>query len=143
MKAAKKHTGIKLPKNIAEVADLYKKTRDDRLAAQKAVEEMAKQESVLYNYLIDHLSASNTEGVQGKLARVAIVTRTVPVFDSEDEKAREKFFKFARKAGNEGLLTESMNAAAVKERWEAGKTVPGIIKFNVKKLSLHAVKSKK
>ncbi len=134
---------IKLPKNLAIAADDYKKARDARLKAEKVAAKLKETESALYDHILNNLPKSKAGGISGKLARVEIVTRPVPIFDPEDEKAKDKFFAHAHKKGNEDLVDERMNAKAVAARWEDGKTIPGIIKYNMKKLSLHAVAKKR
>ena len=131
-----------LPKNLAVVADMYKKARDARLAAEKSAAKLKATESLLYAHLIDNLPKSKAGGITGKIARVEIVSKAVPIFDPDDDRARDKFFAYAHKKGNEDLIDEKPNFKAIGERWENGKSVPGIVKFNMKKLSLHAVKSK-
>lgn len=143
MAASTKTKVVKLPKDLAAVADMYKEARDARLAKAKEIESLAAKESLLREHLINNLPKSQAGGVQGKIARVEIVLSEIPTFDMEDEAARDKFFKFAHRKGNEDLIVESMNAKAVKERWDAGKEVPGVIRFKVKKLSLHTVKQKR
>lgn len=134
-------------RNLAVVADQYKEARDARLKKEKEAAKLKEKEAELYQYLIDNLPASKAGGIQGSIARVEIVFKEVPVFDGEDDgdvvASRDKFFKFAKRKGNEDLVSEQMNQKAIKERWEAGKEVPGIVRFKMKRLSLHTVKRRK
>lgn len=144
---AKTAKRAKPTRNLATVADEYKLARDARLKKEKEAQALKDRETALYDYLINNLPASKAGGIQGSIARVEIVYKEVPIFDGEESgdvtESREAFFKFARRKGNEDLITEQMNAKAIKERWEAGKEVPGVIRYRMKRLSLHAVKRQK
>lgn len=123
---------FKLPKSLAACADLYYKTKQERLAIEKSTEGLREQERTLREHLINSLPKSDASGVAGKVCRVQVVVKPIPKLDDE-----KKFAKFASKKGNEDLMKHSMNAAAVKERWENGIVVPGIERFNVVDLSVN------
>lgn len=130
-----KKPAFKIPKALAEAVDLYKTTRDLRLAEQKRVDEIAEQEKLLKQHIIDTLPKSQANGIAGKLARAEITKRNVPIIEDE-----RKFFAYAHRKGNEDLVKESMVVSAVQARWEAGKAVPGIGTFTVVNLSLTTLK---
>lgn len=132
---APKAEKFKIPKKLAEVADLYYQTRDERLAKEKEAAAIQEREKLLKDYLIDNLPKSQAGGITGKLARVEISKRPVPAL--EDPK---KFFAYAHRKGNEDLVKETMVQSSVQARWEAGKTVPGVGTFTVIGLSLHKLK---
>lgn len=127
-----------IPKNLAAVADLYYIARQERLDLQKSVDKLATRESELRDYLIDNLPKSKVGGITGKVANVEVVRKEVPTMED-----RAKFFAYIKRSGAQDLLTQSLNSAAVKERWAAGKIIPGVGKHTVVTLSLHKVKTKK
>ena len=123
---------MKMPKNLAETADLYYKTRAKRLEMEKAAEAVKADESAMREYLIDNLPKSKLQGVAGKLCRVQIKVTPTPRIADES-----KFIAYAKRKGNEDLTRVSMNVAAVRERWGDNVTVPGIEAFNVVTLSVN------
>jgi hypothetical protein len=112
---------FKIPKRVGDVADLLYKTRAERLAKKKEMEDLQAQETALKNYLIDTLPKSEASGVAGKAARVQIlVKQRVGVSDWD------KFYAYIKKSGSFDLLQRRPSEAAIKERWEGQKVVPGV-----------------
>lgn len=77
------------------------------------------------------------QGVTGKLGRVEIKSSEVAIVEDWD-----KFYGHIKKKGEFDLLNRAVNQKAVQGRWEQGKQIAGIGKFNKKKVSLTAVKGK-
>jgi hypothetical protein len=125
----------KVPKTLAEAADMYSRVREARLALQKASEPYQQFELELREHIIDNLPKSKAGGIAGKLVRVEIVKKEVP--QVKDEK---KFEAYARKKGNEDLMVTRPNTKAIGERWDAGKKIPGVEPFVVVSLSMHKLK---
>lgn len=123
---------FKLPKSLAACADLYADLRDKRLEMQKEVDKVKEQEQQVKDYLINNLPKSEASGIAGKHHRVTVVTKVEPAV--EDWQAFWKGFKANRDAD---MLTKKLNSAAVKARWEEGKTVPGVGTFTNVTLSLN------
>ena len=124
----------RFPKAIGACADLLYKLREDRKAAQKKVDEMEAEEKALKEYIINTLPKSEAGGVAGKIARVAIVTKTIPQVSDWDA-----FWKQFKKGRDEDLLQRRLNNAAVEARWEEGKQVNGVDRFNVVTVSINKV----
>lgn len=125
---------MKIPKKIGAVADLYYTHRQDRLELQHGVDAAKDEETVLKNYLIDNLPKSEATGAAGKVARAQIYTVEEPQVQNWEE-----FYKHVKKTGQFDLLNRALNGAAVKERWNAGKTIPGVGSFTVTKVSITKV----
>lgn len=126
---------LKLPKSLATCADMYYKAREDRLALQKQVDELAAREVLIKDHLIDNLPKSEATGVQGKLCRVSVVTKVKPVVEDWDE-----FYKYIKKTGAFEMLQKRLSDTAIAERWENKKDVPGVGRFNAVTLSVNKVK---
>lgn len=122
---------FKIPKNMAEVADLAYQLREERLRVQKETEAIGKLETRLKEHLIQNLPKSAASGVSGKVANAKIVKEVVPHIDD-----KKKFLAHVKKTGDFSLITAGMNPAAIKERWENKKKVPGIGEFTIVKVSL-------
>lgn len=126
---------FKIPKNMAEVADLAYQLREERLRVQRETEAIGKLESRLKEHLIQNLPKSAASGVSGKVANAKISTEVVPHIDD-----KAKFLAHVKKTGDFSLITAGMNSAAIKERWDNKKKVPGIGEFTIVKVSLTKVK---
>jgi len=135
---AKRSTKRVIPKNLAAAADLLYAIREERLAAQKALEPLVSFESQLRQHIIDTLPKSQAGGIAGKVVRVEIVKDVVPTIGD-----KKKLLAFVKKSGDFDLITSSLNTKAARERWDAGKTIPGVDKFTVVKLSMNKLKGGK
>lgn len=124
----------KFPKALGACADKLFELRDKRLAEQKKVDEIAAEETALKNHLIENLPKSEASGVAGKLARVTVVTKQVPQVKDWDA-----FYRYVKKTGSFDLMQKRLTDAAIKERWEAGKEVPGVEHFNAVSVSINKV----
>jgi hypothetical protein len=124
---------IKLPKTMGTCADLLYKTREERLAAQKVVDDLQKQESAIREHIINNLPKSDT-GASGKLARVTVVIKQVPQVKDWD-----KFYAHVKKTGQFELMQRRVSDGAVRERWDNGKQIPGVEPFGVVSVSINKV----
>lgn len=131
----KKPGKFKLPKTMAECADLAYTLREERYAIQRQAKEVAEKEALLREHIIQNLPKSQASGVSGKVANAKVETDTVPMFTD-----KAKFLAYVKKTGDFDLMTTGMNASAVKARWENKKKVPGIGETQIVKLSLTKVK---
>ena len=133
-KPVPKAAGFKLPKTLAGCADALYSVREERLAAQKVVDALARKEAALREHLIDNLPKSEASGIAGKLARASIVKDTIP-----QVKDWVAFHAYIKRTGSFDLLQKRLSDGAVKERWEAGKSLPGVERFTVVKVSITKV----
>src|SRR5579859_5850119 len=113
----------------ASYADLLYKTRNERLRVQKKVDKLKGLENVLTDYFVNNLSKDST-GVAGRRARVQVSVSAKPIV-----KDWKRFYQHITRTGSFELLQRRVNERAVGERWEAKKQVPGVERFNVKKVS--------
>ena len=124
---------MKMPKTMGACADLLYETRQKRLDLQKSVDELQKQETQIREHIINNLPKTDT-GASGKIARVSVVTKRVAQVLNWDE-----LYKYIKKTGQFDLMQRRLSDAAVKERWEAGKAVPGVDAFDATTVSLNKV----
>lgn len=122
---------MKMPKTIGACADLLYTVRQERLELQKRVEALASKESELREHIIQTLPKSEASGVAGKLARVSVVKKDVPQVKDWDQ-----LWNHVKKTGQFELLQRRVNDSAVKERWDEGKSVPGVEVFKAVTVSL-------
>lgn len=129
---AKKPAAYKVPKTLGACADALYTTRQDRLVMQKDVSEHEVREKMLKEHIINTLPKSESTGVAGKLARVSVTSKVIPVVTDW-----EALYKYILKTKSFDLLERRLNGQAVHERWEAGKEIPGVGTFNAVGVSVN------
>jgi len=130
----KKEKEYRVPKRLGTCADKLYEFKQERLAAQKIVDEMKKRENAIIEHVIATLPKSDASGVSGKVARVMVTTKEVPTI-----KDFKKLQAHIKRTGNFDLLQRRLNAAAVNERWDVNKNVPGVEAFTKVGVSLTKV----
>lgn len=125
---------FKFPKALGACADKLYELRQKRLEEQKKISLLEAEEKALKEYIIQNLPKSEASGVAGKLARVTVITKEIPRVNDWDA-----FYKFVKKTGQFDLMQRRLTDAAVKERWEAGKEIPGIEHFQATTVSINKV----
>lgn len=136
---AKRVAVLKAPKAptakmLADKADEYHTTREQRLAIEKQAKALQKQETELKNWLIDNIPKSEVTGVTGKLVRVSIVRKEKPA--AEDWPA---LYAHMQETGEFDLVQRRVSETAVRARWEDGKDVPGVGHFHYVDVSVNKV----
>lgn len=121
-------------KKITKMVDEYDVTRETRLAEQRKVDKIEEKEKKLKTEIMAALQAQKSQGVTGSRKRAELVKKKFP--SVTDQAALDKFSK---RKGNEDIIKHTLNAAAVKERWENGEVIPGVKAEEVISLSLTKV----
>lgn len=125
---------FKIPKKLAECADLFYELRAKRLEMQKAVDEIAERCKLLQEHLINELPKSNASGISG-----AVANAKVEVSDIYSVRDWTAFEKYALKQANPFIFFQRrLNNAALDEVLTSNKklkTIPGVEKFQYAKLS--------
>lgn len=121
-----------LPKaKMGPLVDEYRDIRELRLAASKFADALEAEEKRIMNHIIENVDADESSGVVGKNFKALVKREQRPVVEDWD-----KFYAHVKKTGAFDLLQKRLNDAAVKERFEDKKKVPGVGTFQVKKLSV-------
>lgn len=122
---------FKIPKDLGAVADLLYTTREARYALQHDVDKLEEQEKLLKDHLITNLPKSKAEGITGKVANATVQRKVRPSVEDWDA-----LYKHVAKTKEWELLQRRLGEKAVQDRWDAGKTVPGVGKFDYVTVSL-------
>lgn len=125
-----------VPKQVGAAIDLLYRVRADRKALQAKMEAEKEQEGLIEGKIFDQFGKQEIEGARGKLAQCSIKRSEIPTAD--DWEAIERH---VRKTGEFDLLHRRLTLDAVRQRWAAGKTVPGVEVFHKVGLSLTKVKA--
>lgn len=129
-----KSVPFKMPKEFGAIADLLYTTRKDRLEFQHRADALKVHETAMKDYLINNLSKKDSTGAAGKVARAQIVTETQPIVEDWDG-----FYKYIARTKSFDLLNRAVNRKAVGARWDAGKEIPGVGRFDAIKVSVTKV----
>lgn len=127
----------KVPKTVGAAIDLLYKVRQDRRVLTKKADDEEKQEKLLQLAILAMFKKSDLEGGKGKVGQGNIVNSDVPTV-----KDKKKFYAYIKKTGAFDLLQGRLSSEAFRARWDAGKNVPGVEKFQVVKLSITKVGTK-
>lgn len=120
--------------DVGTAADQLYKLRQKRLEIEKKVNELKDREKALKEYLLENLPEHGAEGVVGKLCKVNITTREIPIAEDWDLVAAYIKRNWARVGLS--LIQRRLNAGAVKEILASGKTIPGVGIMEQKDLSV-------
>lgn len=120
-----------IPKKQGEWPDLLHKMRQERLALQKQVDELEANEKAFKEHIILTIPKSNVAGVMGQQYKIQVLSKEVP-----QVKDWTSFYAYVKKTSGFDLLNKALNKAAVQERWDAGKQVPGVEVFDAVTVSL-------
>ena len=131
-----------LPKKLAQCADLLYLARQERLEVQKRVDAIQELEVRLKDRIIAELPKSEASGISGRVARAQFDRKSVPQV-SEEAGGWPAFYAFVAREKAFDLLQRRLNEAAVKERWENKKRVPGVTAFHVVTVSCTKLGGKK
>jgi len=122
---------LKAAKTPAQRADLlFTLDREDLKELRDAYNEMDGFVKKLKAWFVQEFDGDQ-QGVTGKLGRVEIKKKDVPVV-----KDWTKFYAYIKKNSAFELLNKAVNAKSVNERWEQKKEVPGIEAFSKASVSL-------
>lgn len=114
-----------------QLADQLYRAREERYALQHRVDTMKEEETKLGDQLRAALLKLEGQTVGGKLARVTLKIKQVPRAVNWDATWRH-----IQKTGEFDLLHKRLNEEAVRARWDAKQTVPGVQAEAVSTLSV-------
>ena len=124
-----------MPTSALSLAQQYFKAKGHRLQADKVAAELKETETDLKTQLMNTLHSQGLNSVGDKQRVYAIVTSDEPQVEDW-----ARLYQHVQNTGEFELLFRRINPAAVKERWELKKAVPGVGKFPVEKLSVTKAK---
>ena len=126
---------MKMPTTIGATIDALWKIVEERKALSAADKALSEQEQILRDHLQNNFAEVGLEGAKGKFAAVAIKHQTVADVTDWDE-----FYKYIAKNKAWECLQKRPGITALRERWDAGKVVPGVSPKDITVLSVTPVK---
>ena len=122
-------------KALATLGDQWWAARTERLAADKVAAALKVKENALNATIIEQMRAQEITAIGGGVVALTLKKTDEPVL--EDKQA---FWAYAKAEDDMSLFEQRISKSAVKDRWLAGKQVPGVTTFPVYKLSKTGVK---
>lgn len=143
-KAAVKNPAVsvlKMPKTPGALADaLYKQNQViSAINAQLTAEKQKLQK--MEDHAFEVFQNQDLEGAKGKAGQVSITRNVVP--QVEDPSAWEKVFKYIIKTKDFSVLQKRLGTTHVKDLWNDGKKIPGIVPYTKVGLSVRKITAKK
>ena len=129
---------LRLPKTLGATSDALYRLKEKIAALKRDIVELDKDRIELKKHAFQLLRDSRTIGAKGKEGQISIKEEDVPTI--EDWSA---FTKYVARTKNFDLLQHRLSSAAVKERWNDKKDVPGVGMFKKTDLSITKVPVKK
>lgn len=120
---------VKLTRNMAQMADLYYRLREERAVLNKEVNSIDADIKAVREHLINGLEKGEASGISGKLARVWVDVSQEPVVENWND-----FYKYVSRNKRFDFLQRRLNPLAIKLVWDDGKKIPGVKSFGVVKL---------
>jgi hypothetical protein len=117
-------------KTPLDLAIQWRSLRAERLLVEKEVNLLKEQEAELKRLVIDSLRNSKNKSVSDGTRLFQLVQAIEPLVEDWP-----KLQKHIQRTGEFEFLQRRLNPAAVKERWDYGKVVPGVNKIEVFNLS--------
>ena len=122
-------------KALATLGDQWWAARTERLAADKVAAALKVKENALNATIIEQMRAQEITAIGGGVVALTLKKTDEPVL--EDKQA---FWAYAKAEDDMSLFEQRISKSAVKDRWLAGKQVPGVTTFPAYKLSKTGVK---
>lgn len=125
---------IKIPKTFGACADRLYDIRAELSEIRKELEQRTEALQAEQKALEQHVISNMEKGDQGGIGARAKVE--IKVSQEPQVQDRDLFEKYILKTKDFSLLPLTPNKAAIKERWNDGKQVPGIGAFGIVKVSV-------
>ena len=122
-----------MPKTLELTAliDNYCELRDTRLAAQREVDQIARQETEAKQTLIKALQSQELSAAASAKYLVKYKLEDKPIASNWDD-----IYRYIQDTGSFDLLQRRLLESAVKARWEDDEELPGITTYPVDKLTV-------
>jgi hypothetical protein len=121
----------KVPKTIGGAIDLLFRVRGGRKELQALADTQKAQEGLIEGLIFERFGKSELEGARGAEAQCSI--KRVDTYGIDDF---DKVWDYAKKNDAPDLFRRQLVVEACRERYSAGKTIPGVSIFTKVSLSL-------
>jgi hypothetical protein len=119
------------PEQLGRLVDDYYRKRENRLALQREVDKLDKDEKELKKLIIEQLRLEKISSIGGLQKRATLQIKNKPSVTSWPN-----LYSHIQKTGEFDLLQRRLTETAVAVRWEDKIVIPGVEAFPVEDLSL-------
>jgi len=121
--------------HLPDLVDSYINIREQRLAADRLVKQLTEAEDDLKRTIIAKFREGGMKALGGQLGLVKMT-------ELDEPKATDwpAVYEYVKENDAFHLLHKRLTTTAVRELWEAGEVVPGVIHETIYKLSVSGVK---
>lgn len=126
---------IRIPKTAASAVDLAWALSQKRRVLENEVKALKEQESALEAFIKESFLKDGIESLRGRQAVAALSRYMVPSAKNWDQ-----VWAHIKKTGDFDLLQKRISTTAWRERYNAGKPVPGIEPVQVVDITVKAAK---
>lgn len=109
-----------------QLADQLRRTQQRRIKLKQQVDDLATVEAELKRKLLVVFEQQHLTEAAGRISRVSVTYKPVPRTTDWD-----RVFRYVSRTRSFDLLQRRLTVAAVRERWENGKSIPGVEAENV------------
>lgn len=118
-------------KDLAASIDAYQFKRQERLALEKDVQDLKDEEIALRDGIVEALKKNSLTSAGGTTHTFVITKKREPSVTDWDA-----LYKYIKKKSAFDLLQRRLSSLAMRERWDEGEEVPGVVGVEVESVSL-------
>jgi hypothetical protein len=122
------------PATLGAVIDQLWAAREEKRKLEVQVKEIEHRISEIETQLMERMGAEGMDKATGKKASISITSSTVA-----DVKDWDLLWPFIAKNKYWHLIQKRVSDPGIRELWESGKKVPGVLPFTKKRLNLRTV----
>ena len=126
---------MKMPTTIGATIDALWKIVEERKILSAQDKALSEKEQVLRDHLQNKFVKVGLEGAKGKFATVGLKKQIVAAVTDWD-----KFYAYIAKNKDTECLQKRPGITALRERWDAGKEIPGVSSKEITVLTVTPVK---
>ena len=126
---------LKMPSTLGATIDLLWQLREERKIVEASVKAIKEKEDAVEAHLMSNFDRSGLDGAKGKHGLETLKKSTVADVDDWPT-----FYGYIQRNKAWDLLQKRPAITAIRERWDAGKAIPGVSPKEIVTLSLTSVK---
>lgn len=126
---------MKMPTTVGATIDALYTLREQKKELEAQIKGITEKYSALESHLMTNFDRAGLEGAKGRLATASLKHSTQAEVTDWDA-----FYKWISKTKSWECLQKRPGITALRERWDAGKQVPGVEPKAVTTLSLTGAK---
>lgn len=128
------------PRKLSEKIDLLHSLREQIRVKQAELKELEEEFDTLEERTLGQMEVEQCSAFKASKATASVSMSVIPIWDTQDAEAFQKFSKYVLKNGALYLLEKRVAVKAWRELLERGKEVPGLVPLVKRRLHLTKLK---